>query len=423
MRRHASAPMPVISVPTWRGLGASLGVASGRAHVLRTEQDLAGLGEGLVLVMRHPTPAILPALATACAAVCETGGVLNHLAVLARELGKPCVTGVAGLVEAIEPGTWLRVDGAGGAVSLLSPGLRGPAPSLPAGAGAAMVPVLRFGRFSAAFERVDGSLDLETAVRIAALVSVPEEFAGGAPWPFAIEAGTVLVSADALRRTIDDVLGRLDRGVLGTTALNAGYLGTCAWPGWVVVAERAPSSEQLRDALRRFVHLNQVTWLASAMKDPLVERYRALVQHAPGPLDRSDRDRLFLDSLVMPGRSFIVRRQGGTTGDAFRRRETAVDGLRRGLSDRDFAHATVYLDALGGLVDLTERKNTDLAGCARALFGSAANHRAIAALLGLGGDGDVDVRTDAAQRGVVELVLATLREWEPRTGGGSGWTS
>ncbi|MGH2600145.1 MAG: PEP-utilizing enzyme [Dehalococcoidia bacterium] len=414
--------MPLTPAPIWRGLGASAGLVSGRAHVVSSERDLADVEEGSVLVMRHPTPAILPALVRARAAVCETGGVLNHLAVLARELGKPCVTGIAGLVEVIEPGAWLRVDGTGGTVSLLAGDARRLPPRSQAGARTAMAPVLRFGRFSAAFERVDGSLDLETAVRIAALVTVPSALADGAPWPFAIQSGTVLVSTAALRRTIDDVVVRLDRGVLETCALNARYRAGCAWPGWAVVARGTPSPEPFRDALRRFVYLSQITWLASAVKDRLAERYRTLVQQAPGPLDRSERGRLFLDSLVMPGRSFIGRRPGVTTDVAFRRREAAVDGLRRVLNGRDLARAIAHLDALGDLVDLTERKNTDLAGCARALFGSAANRHAIARLLGLDGDGEANVRAEAVQRGLVELVLAKVREWEPPTEGDDEWT-
>jgi phosphohistidine swiveling domain-containing protein len=431
MRQHAVEPMTAAAAATWRGLGASAGVVNGRAHVVRAECDVDGVADGSVLVLRHPTPATLPALVTAQAAVCETGGVLNHLAVLARELGKPCVTGIAGLVEAIEPGAWLRVDGAGGTVSLLSGDLRRPPPGLPAGADASMVPVLRFGRFSAAFERVDSSLDLETTVRIAALISVPEAFAAGAPWPFAIEAGTVLVSTGALRRTIDDVLGRIERGALETAALHARYRASCAWPGWAVVARGTPSHDQLREALHRFVHLNQVTWLASAVKDPLVERYRALLRSAPAPFDRAARDSLFLDSLVMPGCSYVERSRGTTAGDAFRRREAAVDGLRRGLSSGDFAGATAYLDALGDLVDLTERKHTDLAGRARGLFGSTANRRVIAALLGLSSGGDAAVQTEAAHRALVEGVLSGLHtrwsvvgdRWESGTEGGNGWTS
>jgi phosphoenolpyruvate synthase/pyruvate phosphate dikinase len=77
---------------TWQGLGASPGIAHGRAHVIRTERDFTEVTEEDILVLRHATPAVLPCLIRARAAICETGGRLCHLAVLARELRKRAMT-------------------------------------------------------------------------------------------------------------------------------------------------------------------------------------------------------------------------------------------------------------------------------------------------------------------------------------------
>lgn len=249
---------------------------------------------------------------------------------------------------------------------------------------AGMAPVLRFGLFSAAFERVDTSLDIETAVRIAALVSVPQLYTAGGAWPFTIEAGTVLVSADALQRTIDDVLVRLEGGALDAVALRDRYLASCAWPGWTAFAGGVPSPAHLREGLCRLFCLNQITWLACAVREPLVQRYRAFLDRALVRLASPARDRLFLDSLIMPGRSYLGRGlPPEVAGKAHARRGSALAALGQWLDGKDLDKAAVYCAALAGLTDLPERKNTDLAGCARALFGAATHRRAVTALLGL----------------------------------------
>jgi phosphohistidine swiveling domain-containing protein len=54
------------------------------------------------------------------ALVTETGGLLSHGAVVAREYGLPAVVAVAGIFEAVEDGQIIEVDGAAGCVSILS---------------------------------------------------------------------------------------------------------------------------------------------------------------------------------------------------------------------------------------------------------------------------------------------------------------
>ena len=46
----------------------------------------------------------------------ETGSVLSHLAILAREHGVPTVVALPGVVDRYPDGTWLVVDGTSGEV-------------------------------------------------------------------------------------------------------------------------------------------------------------------------------------------------------------------------------------------------------------------------------------------------------------------
>ncbi len=155
----------------WQGLSASPGKAAGKAHVIRTEQDLEATEKHCILVARHATPALFPSLVEAQAAVCETGGVLNHLAVLARELGKPCVTNLPGIVAALETGMELRVDGTKGVVEVITPRQQaGVSVAHAENMELALIPIFQFGLFSAAFEQIQAFFDIEMVVRAAALV-------------------------------------------------------------------------------------------------------------------------------------------------------------------------------------------------------------------------------------------------------------
>ena len=58
---------------------------------------------------------------TACAIVERRGGMLIHGAIIARELGIPCVNGVAGAVDRLPEGELVTVDGYLGIVTIGPP--------------------------------------------------------------------------------------------------------------------------------------------------------------------------------------------------------------------------------------------------------------------------------------------------------------
>jgi phosphohistidine swiveling domain-containing protein len=396
----------IATTERWHGTPASPGRAEGRARLVRTPSDVDG-GEEEIVIARHGTASLLPAVTRARAVVCEKGGMLSHLAVLARELGKPCVIGVPGILDAVDPGTWVVVDGAAGTVSAESarqaPAAAGSeAPAPPHG----MRPVLQFGVFTAAFERTDVTFDVETALRIAALASVPSAFGLGAPWQVDIENGVVLVPEASFRETVDALVSRIEAGAVDTGTLRAESRSLVTWSGWarLLAGPSPPDSALLGAGVTRYAALNQLTWAASVSLEPLATRYRSFLWDRLGSADEEERQQLFLDSLIVPGASYILQSglgdgqslwRTGKLGEgdlataaalaklAPRRRETAQHGLARLLGETEAHRAAGYVLSLTDLVHLTERKNTDLHACGRALFASDANRGVVAALLRL----------------------------------------
>ena len=100
-----------------RGIGVSAGIAIGPARVLLSGDPLH-LEPGEVLVTTVLDAALGPLLATATGAVAEIGGTLSHGAVVARELGVPCVVDVREATRRFRTGDRLVVDGSAGTVEV-----------------------------------------------------------------------------------------------------------------------------------------------------------------------------------------------------------------------------------------------------------------------------------------------------------------
>ena len=89
--------------------------------MIRSPQDLGGFHAGEVLVCDAIQPMMTHLVPLAAAVVERRGGMLIHGAIIARELGIPCVNGVANVVELLRDGDRVTVDGYLGIVTLGEP--------------------------------------------------------------------------------------------------------------------------------------------------------------------------------------------------------------------------------------------------------------------------------------------------------------
>src|SRR5207245_10869842 len=106
---------------TLQGVPLSAGVAEAPALVLEEPSAESPAGD-YVLVCPSTDPAWVPLFVRAKALVMETGGVLSHGAIVAREFGLPAVAGLPGIHQRVKSGQRLRVDGATGSVTILASG-------------------------------------------------------------------------------------------------------------------------------------------------------------------------------------------------------------------------------------------------------------------------------------------------------------
>jgi pyruvate,water dikinase len=102
-----------------RGAAGSQGTVEGIARVVLDPNDAMPLEPGEVLVCRFTDPSWTPLFLLADALVIDIGGPASHGAIVARELGVPCVIGTGNGTHRIRSGDRVAVDGSTGVVTIL----------------------------------------------------------------------------------------------------------------------------------------------------------------------------------------------------------------------------------------------------------------------------------------------------------------
>ncbi len=100
------------------GIPISPGVVQGKVKVFHSA-DEKKLFPGEILVTRATDPGWTPLFINAGGIILEIGGALQHGAVVAREYGIPCVSGLAEATEMLKDGQLVEVDGSNGIVRIL----------------------------------------------------------------------------------------------------------------------------------------------------------------------------------------------------------------------------------------------------------------------------------------------------------------
>jgi pyruvate,orthophosphate dikinase len=123
--------LAVTSDPVVRGIGASGGIAVGRAAFdSASAQRLAETGEPVILLRPDTSTADVAGFAVAAGIVTSVGARTAHAALVARQMGRPCIVGCAGMVidmdadcarlgqAALAAGDWICIDGDSGNIYL-----------------------------------------------------------------------------------------------------------------------------------------------------------------------------------------------------------------------------------------------------------------------------------------------------------------
>jgi phosphoenolpyruvate synthase/pyruvate phosphate dikinase len=117
---YGNEPPPIIraSSEQLKGTPTSPGYYSGCVRVIRGIQDFHKLQPGDILVIPFSDVGWTPLFARAGAVIAESGGILSHSSIIAREYRIPAVLSVSGVMQRLQDGQMVTVDGYKGEILL-----------------------------------------------------------------------------------------------------------------------------------------------------------------------------------------------------------------------------------------------------------------------------------------------------------------
>ncbi len=102
-----------------QGIGCCPGRIKGKVVVVKDPQNISSLN-GEILVASSTDPGWVILFAGAAGVITERGSVLSHSAIVCREIGKPCIVGIPGLLDNLQSGDEVEMDGSTGAVKIIN---------------------------------------------------------------------------------------------------------------------------------------------------------------------------------------------------------------------------------------------------------------------------------------------------------------
>ncbi|HEV7693090.1 MAG TPA: PEP/pyruvate-binding domain-containing protein [Hyphomonadaceae bacterium] len=98
-----------------KGLACCKGLVTAKVRVIE-DPRVEALLPGEILVARHTDPGWIAVFANAAGVIAERGSLLSHSAIVAREMGVPCVVSLKAVTQWLKTGDIVRLDGGAGTV-------------------------------------------------------------------------------------------------------------------------------------------------------------------------------------------------------------------------------------------------------------------------------------------------------------------
>ena len=111
----AQTTAPEEGTESRKGLACCRGVVTAKVRVIE-DPRVEALLPGEILVARHTDPGWIAVFANAAGVIAERGSLLSHSAIVAREMGVPCVVSLKGVTQWLKTGDIVRLDGGAGTV-------------------------------------------------------------------------------------------------------------------------------------------------------------------------------------------------------------------------------------------------------------------------------------------------------------------
>ncbi|MFH0854568.1 MAG: PEP-utilizing enzyme [bacterium] len=102
-----------------KGIAACKGIVKGIVKIVLRASEQDKVKKNDILATNMTTPDYLPSMKKASAFITDEGGITCHAAIVARELGKPCIIGTKIATQVLKDGDLVEVDANNGVVKIL----------------------------------------------------------------------------------------------------------------------------------------------------------------------------------------------------------------------------------------------------------------------------------------------------------------
>jgi pyruvate,water dikinase len=99
------------------GMIVSPGQVTGPVKIVKESADVKKIGKGDIMVVSQSNPAFALGVMNASGLICEKGGMMTHICIVAKELGIPCLTQVKNALQLLEENMIVSIDASAGVVS------------------------------------------------------------------------------------------------------------------------------------------------------------------------------------------------------------------------------------------------------------------------------------------------------------------
>lgn len=99
-----------------RGRPASPGKMTGVVRVVTKLDELSKVVPGCILVVKNSNPAWSIGMMKASGLISEVGGIISHAAIVAREMGIPCIVAVENATTILKDDQIVEINGTEGII-------------------------------------------------------------------------------------------------------------------------------------------------------------------------------------------------------------------------------------------------------------------------------------------------------------------
>lgn len=102
-----------------KGIGCCPGIVKAKVMVVLHPNEVNDMA-GSILVTTSTDPGWVTLFPSASGIIVERGSLLSHSAIVSREMGKPCIVGVSGLLQRLKTGDEIEMDGSTGFIKIIN---------------------------------------------------------------------------------------------------------------------------------------------------------------------------------------------------------------------------------------------------------------------------------------------------------------